>query len=140
MDWSQFFDLAPQWGVTLGVGSSPFIYAILTNKLITGKQHLREMARVQANADQQVKTAEENAAIRATTAKDNADNVVAIISAELDRANVALGNERTAKEVERDRADKLASSLADLTTEFGAVAVHALESLPQIGDVSAPRT
>lgn len=120
--WTDLISNPGGLGATLGAGSSPFITAILLNRLITRGAHLEALAQKDS----------EIAEVR-----QNAESREKILTDQLTRTETARGNEQQAKEVERDRADKLATSLAQLTSEFGAVAVHALESMPQIGDSDA---
>lgn len=121
-------------GATLGAGSSPFVIAILTNRLITRGHYLDDMKL----KDKEIAEVRANAATREEFLTKQLSSERDLATQQWDRTELARSNEQKAKEVERDRADKLATSLAQLTSEFGAVAVHALESLPKIGDTSAP--
>lgn len=131
MTWWQTLLTTPGgFGATLGAGSSPFITAILLNRLITRGQHLELMHQ----KDLEIEEVRKNATARELFLTSQLATEQKLAKEQIDRSDMLLENERKAKEVERDRADAAIEKLAALANEFGGVSVHLLRSLPAGAD------
>ena len=113
-----------QWAVAalgiLGLSPAPWLLALLSGRLVTLKAHVRELE-------------EKDRALKATEKRD-ADTVARLESrhaATVARLVEERNYERAAKDVERDRSDRLSAKLAEVTEEFGQTTVHLLRSLPE---------
>jgi CRP-like cAMP-binding protein len=112
--WQDILSSAPQIGGAFGVGTGPFVLAILSNKLRPNGQFVE----LQKQHDKQAEIAD-------TAAKGRE----ALLQAELARAYEAKTAADAARDRERERADLATSALADLARESGASMVHLLQGL-----------
>lgn len=105
----------------LGLSAAPWIAALLAGRIMTLGQHTRRVADLDKAHGELV--AEKDRAIAA--AERRHDATVKRIVEERDY-------ERAAKDAERQRSDKLADKLGDVTEEFGQTTVHLLKSLGEV--------
>lgn len=97
--------------ILLGFSAGPWIAALLAGKLITKGQHDGRIA----DKDAEIARIEKRH-----------DGTVSRL---LEERNY----ERQAKDLERERADKLSDKLGEATIELGETAVHLLRALPSSG-------
>lgn len=99
----------------LGLSPAPWIAAILAGRLMTLKQHTLALDEMHRTSELLEKRHD----------------------ATIQRINEERNYERAAKDIERERSDKLAEKLMSVTEEFGATTLHLLRSLPEVDDGAA---
>lgn len=112
--------------VLLGLSPAPWIAAILAGRLMTQKQHEGRVADI---TKAHVLVVEEM--------HRTSDVLERRHDATIARINEERNYERSAKDAERERSDKLAEKLMSVTEEFGATTLHLLRSLPEVDDGAA---